>query len=102
VRARCRGALAHVQPAHQAGTASPSAATASPVSPGAAGYGLAAEDPVTVYDSHATVLHLVGIDHTRLTFYHNVIQRRLTDIRGQVIREVLARVRPWVLQPQSN
>ena len=49
-----------------------------------------AEDPVTVYDFHATLLHLLGIDHTRLTFYHNGIQRRLTDVHGAVITEVLA------------
>jgi hypothetical protein len=49
-----------------------------------------AEDPVTVYDFHATILHLLGIDHTRLTFYHNGIQRRLTDVHGQVIEDVLA------------
>jgi hypothetical protein len=49
-----------------------------------------AEDPVTVYDFHATVLHLLGLDHTRLTFYHNGIQRRLTDVHGQVVEAVLA------------
>ena len=50
----------------------------------------AAENPVTVYDFHATILHLLGIDHTRLTFYHNGIQRRLTDVHGHVIKEILA------------
>ncbi len=49
-----------------------------------------AEDPVTVYDFHATILHLLGLDHTRLTFYHNGIQRRLTDVHGRVIDEILA------------
>jgi hypothetical protein len=49
-----------------------------------------AEDRVTVYDFHATILHLFGLEHTRLTFYHNGIQRRLTDVHGQVIRDVLA------------
>jgi hypothetical protein len=49
-----------------------------------------AEDPVTVYDLHATILHLLGIDHTRLTFYHNGIQRRLTDVHGQVVAGILA------------
>jgi arylsulfatase A-like enzyme len=49
-----------------------------------------ADDPVTVYDLHATVLHLLGLDHTRLTFYHNGINRRLTDVHGQVIRPLLA------------
>jgi hypothetical protein len=50
----------------------------------------AAESPVKVYDFHATVLHLLGLNHERLTYYHNGIQRRLTDVHGQVIREVLA------------
>ena len=42
------------------------------------------------YDLHATILHLLGIDHTRLTFRHNGIDRRLTDVHGHVINEVLA------------
>jgi hypothetical protein len=42
------------------------------------------------YDLHATVLHLLGIDHQRLTFRHNGIDRRLTDVHGHVIHEVLA------------
>ncbi len=42
------------------------------------------------YDLHATLLHLLGIDHTRLTFRHNGIDRRLTDVHGQVVKEVLA------------
>jgi hypothetical protein len=50
----------------------------------------AVEDVVTVYDFHATVLHLLGLDHEKLTFYHNGIQRRLTDVHGHVIRQVLA------------
>ena len=45
----------------------------------------AAEHPTTCYDVHATVLHLLGIDHTRLTFRHNGIDRRLTDVHGHVI-----------------
>lgn len=49
-----------------------------------------AENPVTVYDFHATILHLLGLDHTRLTYYHNGIQRRLTDVHGQVIQGILA------------
>ena len=49
-----------------------------------------AEDPVTIYDFHATILHLLGIDHKRLTFYHNGIQRRLTDVHGEVITKILA------------
>jgi hypothetical protein len=50
----------------------------------------AEENPVYCYDLHATVLHLLGIDHQRLTFRHNGIDRRLTDVHGQVIRELLA------------
>ena len=44
----------------------------------------------TCYDFHATILHLLGIDHERLTFHHNGINRRLTDVHGKVIQEVLA------------
>lgn len=51
---------------------------------------LPAEDPVSVYDFHATILHLLGIDHTRLTWYHNGIQRRLTDVHGRVVFDLLA------------
>ncbi|MEQ1861356.1 MAG: DUF1501 domain-containing protein [Chthoniobacteraceae bacterium] len=47
-------------------------------------------DPVTVYDFHATILHLLGIDHERLSFYHNGIDRRLTDVHGHIIRGLLA------------
>jgi hypothetical protein len=53
------------------------------------GYNVA-EGPVTIPDFHATLLHLLGIDHTRLTYYHNGIQRRLTDVHGEVVSEVLA------------
>lgn len=52
------------------------------------GYQVAA-DPVTVYDFHATILHLLGIDHEALTFYHNGINRRLTDVHGHVVRGLL-------------
>ncbi len=50
----------------------------------------AIERPTYCYDVHATVLHLLGIDHERLTFRHNGIDRRLTDVHGEVIREILA------------
>jgi hypothetical protein len=43
-----------------------------------------------VYDIHATLLHLLGIDHTRLTFRHNGVDRRLTDVHGEVIAPLLA------------
>ncbi len=49
-----------------------------------------ATPPTYCYDLHATVLHCLGIDHERLTFRHNGIDRRLTDVHGHVIREVLA------------
>jgi hypothetical protein len=49
-----------------------------------------AENPVDVHDFHATILHLLGIDHERLTFYHNGIQRRLTNVHGNVLTELLA------------
>jgi hypothetical protein len=50
----------------------------------------AVENPVHWYDYHATVLHLLGIDHERLTFYHNGIQRRLTNVHGRVLEALLA------------
>jgi hypothetical protein len=46
--------------------------------------------PTYCYDLHATILHLLGIDHTRLTVRHNGIDRRLTDVHGHVIHEILA------------
>ena len=46
--------------------------------------------PTYVYDVHATIMHLLGIDHERLTFRHNGIDRRLTDVHGHVINEILA------------
>lgn len=50
----------------------------------------AAEGKTECYDLHATILHLMGIDHKRLTVRHNGIDRRLTDVHGEVIREILA------------
>ena len=49
----------------------------------------AVENVTTVYDFHATILHLLGMDHERLTYYHNGIERRLTDVHGHVIRDIL-------------
>jgi hypothetical protein len=49
-----------------------------------------AEKPVHWHDFHATVLHLLGIDHEKLTFYHNGIERRLTNVHGEVISDILA------------
>jgi uncharacterized protein (DUF1501 family) len=48
-----------------------------------------AENPVTVYDLHATALHLLGLDHEKLTYYHNGIRRRLTDVHGHVVDGIL-------------
>lgn len=50
----------------------------------------AVEKVTTVYDFYATILHLLGLDHERLSFYHNGIERRLTDVHGHVIRDILA------------
>jgi hypothetical protein len=54
-------------------------------------WGYQAEEGRTYcYDFHATVLHLLGIDHEKLTFRQNGIDRRLTDVHGHVVREILA------------
>lgn len=50
----------------------------------------AAEGTTYCYDVHATILHLMGIDHERLTVRHNGIDRRLTDVHGHVVTEILA------------
>jgi hypothetical protein len=49
----------------------------------------AADGKAYCYDLHATILHLMGIDHTRLTVRHDGTDRRLTDVHGDVIREIL-------------
>jgi hypothetical protein len=46
--------------------------------------------PLTVHDIHATLLHQLGIDHTRLTFRHGGRDQRLTDVHGKVIHEIVA------------
>ena len=50
----------------------------------------AADKPAYCYDLHATALHLLGIDHEKLSYYHNGIRRRLTDVHGHLIKEILA------------
>jgi hypothetical protein len=50
----------------------------------------AAVDGTWCYDLHATILHLVGIDHLKLNYRHNGVDRRLTDVHGEVIEEILA------------
>ena len=54
-------------------------------------YGIdVAEDGVHVHDFHATILHLLGLDHTKLTYRHAGRDFRLTDVHGRVVKEVLA------------
>jgi hypothetical protein len=48
------------------------------------------DKPVPWHDFHATVLHLLGIDHERLSYYHNGIRRRLTNVHGHVLDEIFA------------
>jgi hypothetical protein len=50
----------------------------------------AAANTTTVYDFNATLLHLMGLDHERLTYYHNGLERRLTNVHGHVVKDVLA------------
>ena len=50
----------------------------------------AAENPAYSYELHATALHLLGLDHEKLSYYHNGIQRRLTDVHGHVLQEIIA------------
>lgn len=50
----------------------------------------AEESPTYCYDLHATALHVLGLNHERLTYYHNGIQRRITDVHGHVIKPLLS------------
>jgi len=50
----------------------------------------AATNPVYCYDLHATILNQLGINHEKLTFRHNGIDRRLTDVHGEVLREIVS------------
>ena len=50
----------------------------------------AVEECYHVPDLHATVLHLMGLDHTRLTYFHGGRDHRLTDVRGRLIRSARA------------
>jgi len=91
-------------PTHQAGTAgrdhNPDGFTTWMMGAGVRGgtsYGAtddfgrrAEQNPTSVYDYYATVLHLLGLDHERLSHYHNGIDRRLTDVHGRVVRAVLS------------
>jgi arylsulfatase A-like enzyme len=48
------------------------------------------KDPVHVHDFHATLLHLLGVDHERLTYKFQGRRFRLTDVEGKVVREILS------------
>lgn len=50
----------------------------------------AAVNKVHVHDLHATILHLIGLDHERLTYFHNGREERLTDVSGYVVKDILA------------
>jgi hypothetical protein len=50
----------------------------------------AVENKVHVHDLHATLLHLLGLNHERLTYFHNGREERLTDVAGNVVTEILA------------
>jgi len=50
----------------------------------------AVENPVHVHDLHATVLHLLGLDHERLTYRYAGRDFRLTDVHGRVVKEIIA------------
>ena len=52
--------------------------------------GSAVEDKVHIHDLHATILHLLGFDHEKLTFRHNGRDFRLTDVYGNVVRNIVA------------
>lgn len=83
-------------PTHQAGTAgrdhNPDGFTCWMMGDGATDeFGRRAEvNPTTVWDFYATVLHLLGFEHEKLTRYNNGLDRRLTDVHGHVIKEILA------------
>ncbi len=47
-------------------------------------------NPVSVHDIHATILHTLGMDHERLTYFHNGRHYRLTDVAGNVLHDILA------------
>ena len=50
----------------------------------------AVADPVHVHDLHATILHLLGLDHTKLTYFYGGREQRLTDVSGNLVRQILA------------
>jgi hypothetical protein len=50
----------------------------------------AVENRMSVHDFHATILHLMGLDHEKLTYRHNGRDYRLTDVAGHVVKPILA------------
>ena len=50
----------------------------------------AVEQPLTVHDLHATLLHQLGLDHEQLTYRHGGRDQRLTDVHGRVVAEILS------------
>jgi arylsulfatase A-like enzyme len=50
----------------------------------------AVEKPVHIHDWHATILHLLGLDHEKLTYRHAGRDFRLTDVKGQAIHEIIS------------
>jgi hypothetical protein len=50
----------------------------------------AVENPTSVYELHATILHLLGLDHERLSYFHNGTEQRLTFVHGRVIKDILS------------
>jgi hypothetical protein len=50
----------------------------------------AVENPVHVHDLHATILHLLGFDHTKLTYRYAGRDFRLTDVQGEVVHDIIA------------
>jgi arylsulfatase A-like enzyme len=50
----------------------------------------AVEHPVHIHDWHATILHLLGLDHEKLTYRHAGRDFRLTDVHGNVVKDILA------------
>ncbi len=49
-----------------------------------------AEQPITVFDFQATILHVLGLDHKRLTYFYNGRNMRLTDVHGEMIPQIVA------------
>ena len=82
-RAPQQGLLA---PGWPAAASSRGSSTAQPTSSAST----VAEDEVHVHDFHATILHLLGLDHTRLTYRHAGRDFRLTDVHGDVVKPILA------------